>query len=74
MDLNELKNRLEEAWVEYWGLDDSRFHVENSPEFCEEERASILKDLQSQMEEVSLEMDSLEAEIEQRKNVKLDEG
>lgn len=68
MDLNELEKRIEEAWVEYWGLDDSRFHVENSNEFGEEEAASILRDLETHMEQVALRIDSLQDEIDQRKN------
>ena len=68
MDLNELEKHLEEAWTEYWGLDDSRFNVENSNEFSEEERASILKDLESHMEEVASRIDLLQDEKDQRKN------
>ena len=68
MDLNELEKRIEEAWTEYWDLDDSRFHVENSNEFGEEEAASILKDLESHMEEVASRIDALQNEKDQKKN------
>ena len=68
MDSNELEKRLEEAWTEYWGLDDSHFYVENSHEFGEEERASILEELRDKMEEVAFRIDILQDEKEQREN------
>ena len=68
MDFDELEKHLEEAWVEYWGLDDSRFHVENSNEFSEEERASILKELEDYMEEVALRIDALQDEKDLMEN------
>ena len=40
MDFDNLENRLEDAWTEYWSLDDSYFHIENSDEFCEDEKTS----------------------------------
>ena len=67
MDFDNLENRLEDAWAEYWSLDDSYFHIENSDEFCEDEKTSILIDLQVAMDEISFQIESLEAEIEQRR-------
>ena len=68
MDSNELEKRLEEAWVAYWSLDDSYFHVECSDEFRQEEKESILRDLQSDMDEISLEIEALEAEKDKMEN------
>lgn len=67
MDFDNLENRLEDAWTEYWSLDDSYFHIENSDEFCEDEKTSILIDLQVAMDEMSFQIESLEAEIERRR-------
>ena len=67
MDFDNLEGRLEDAWTEYWSLDDSYFHIENSDEFCEDEKRSILIDLQIAMDEMSFQIESLEAEKERRR-------
>lgn len=66
MNLDELQKSLDEAYDEYWSIEDSYHWVEYSKDHSEEERASILRDLQDSLDEISMRIDEMNTEIEWR--------